>query len=155
MVSNRRAGRRRHGSGHVLEWTDPHGLVSRGARVFLYFVRVTDDAGREYCYVGQTIRGMSRLKDYVRSVGRIFDGLPRRVTPGQEEYRAVHLALAKACRHGWAYEFYALEEVQLQRLGQFEQQRKRELRCNLNDAPKWRVEQFDSLAIGALIGEIG
>lgn len=155
MVSNRRAARRHDGSGQVLEWSDPHGLVGRDTRVFLYFVRVTDDAGREYRYVGRTIGGRSRLTNYVRNVGRIFDGLPRRITPGQEEYRAVHLALAKACRHGWTYEFYALEEVQRQGLGQVERQRIRELRCNLNDAPKWRVEQFDSLTIGELIGEVG
>jgi hypothetical protein len=155
MVSNRRAARRDHGGGQVLEWTDPHGLVGRDTRVFLYFVRVTDDAGHEYRYVGQTISGKSRLKAYVRNIGRIFAGLPRRITPGQEEYRAVHLALAKASRHGWVYEFYPLEEVELHRLDEVERQRMQELRCNLNGAPKWRVDQFDSLTIGELIGEAG
>jgi hypothetical protein len=38
---------------------------------------------------------------------------------------------------------------------QVERQRIRELRCNLNGASKWRVEQFDSLTIGELIGAIG
>jgi hypothetical protein len=95
-----------------LTWTDPHGLVDRKARVFLYFVRVTDDEGQEYRYIGQTKGGKSRLKDYARNIDRIFAGLPRRITPGQEDYRAVHLALAKACQHDWMY-FIRLRKLSL------------------------------------------
>jgi hypothetical protein len=146
--------RQRIGSdGKSLTWTDPHKLVDRKARVFLYFVRVTDDEGHEYRYIGQTKGGKSRLKDYARNIDRIFAGLPRRITPGQEDYRAVHLALAKACRHDWMYELYPLEEVEPNRLNEMEQQRIRELQCNLNGAPKWRVDQFHTLTVRELIGQ--
>ena len=134
-----------------LTWTDPHGLVDKKARVFLYFVRVTDDEGHEYRYIGQTKGGKSRLKDYARNIDRIFAGLPRRITPGQEDYRAVHLALAKACKHDWMYGFYPLEEVEPSRLNEMEQQRIRELQCNLNGARKWSVDQFQALTIYGLI----
>lgn len=137
-----------------LEWTDPHGLVNGKARVFLYFVRVTDNMGDEYRYIGQTKGGKSRLRDYARNIDRIFAGLPRRITAGQQDYRAVHLALAKACQHGWMYEFYPLEEVEPHRLNEVEQQRIRELRCNLNGARKWSVDQFRTLTIRELVGEL-
>jgi hypothetical protein len=134
-----------------LTWTDPHGLVDRKARVFLYFVRVTDDEGQEYRYIGQTKGGKSRLKDYARNIDRIFAGLPRRITPGQEDYRAVHLALAKACQHDWMYEFYPLEEVEPHRLNEMEQQLIRGLQCNLNGARKWSVDKFHTLTIRELV----
>lgn len=134
-----------------LIWTDPQGLVNRKARSFLYFVRVIDDEGREYRYIGQTKGGESRLKDYARNIDRIFAGLPRRITPGQEDYRAVHLALAKACKHDWTYELYPLEEVEPYQLNEMEQQRIRELQCNLNGARKWSVVQFQTLTIHELV----
>jgi hypothetical protein len=72
-------------------------------------------------------------------------------SPGQEKYRAIHLALAKACERRWSYEFYPLEEVELQRLNETEHQRISELRCNLNSARSWAVEQFGTLTISELL----
>src|SRR4051812_32441555 len=114
--------------------TDP--LRLRDARAFLYFARVLDANGFEYRYVGRTHRP-SRPNEYVRNISRIFAGLPRRTTPGQERYRAVHLALARACEYGWPYEFYRLESAEPSCLAALETQRKTELDCNLNGAGSW------------------
>lgn len=135
----------------MLTWTDPHGLLASKDRTFLYFVRVIDDDGYEYRYIGKTKDGQERLVDYRRNIARIFAGLPRRKTVGQEKYRAVHLALAKACKHGWRYELYPLEAVDLQQLGALERQRIAELKCDLNGASAWNVEQFDNLSVRNLV----
>lgn len=134
----------------AIAWTDPYGLAAK-AQSFLYFIRVVDGEGYEFRYVGQTKCGRTRLLQYAQNINRIFNGLPRRPTPGQETYRAVHLALAKACEHGWEYEFYPIEEVAPDRIGKVEQQRIGELRCNLNGARKWHVGDFPSLAVSDLI----
>jgi hypothetical protein len=136
-----------------LNWTDPYGLAAGNVQLFLYFVRVVDDHGFEYRYVGQTKRGRSRLEQYVQNIKRIFGGLPKRNAPGQEAYRAVHLALAKACEHGWRYEFYPLEQVESHRISEVEQQRIRELACNLNGARKWDVADFHKLTVSDLVGK--
>lgn len=81
-------------------------LNAANAQVFLYFVRAVDDEGYEFRCVGQTSSGKSRLAQYAQNIKRIFGGLPRRTKPGHEAYRAVHLALAKACERVWKYEFY-------------------------------------------------
>jgi len=135
----------------AFSWTDPYGLIAARAKVFLYFVRVTDASGDAYCYIGKTKNGKSRLREYRRNIEKIFAGRPRRVTLGQEKYRAVHLALAKACELGWNYEFYPLEEVELSRLNVVEQQRISELSCNLNSGCSWSVGNYQTLTIRDLL----
>jgi hypothetical protein len=134
-----------------ITWTDPHSLIAANARIFLYFIRVTDEHGDEYRYIGKTKNGISRLRQYRQNIVKIFAGRPRRTTPGEEKYRAIHLALAKACDLGWSYEFYPLEEVELHRLHETEQQRISELRCNLNSARSWDVDQFRTLTVRDLL----
>lgn len=131
-------------------WTDPHSLIAAKTKVSLYFIRVTDENGDEYRYIGKTKNGASRLREYRQNVAKIFAGRPRRTTPGQEKYRAIHLALAKACEFGWSYEFYPIEEVELQRLSETEKQRILDLFCNLNSARSWQVEHFRNLTIREL-----
>gem|GEM_PF-4618775 len=111
----------------------------------LYFIRMVDDSGNEYRYVGQTKRGKSRLREYKNNVKRIFEGKPRRKTKGQEKYRPVHLALAKACECSWEYEFYPLENVPLEEMNSIEQKRIAELECSLNIKWSWSVESYDKL----------
>jgi len=130
-----------------LAWTDPHSLISEKARVFLYFARVVDEIDDEYRYIGKTKYGQWRLGGYRNNIERIFNGLPRRTTRGQEKYRAVHLALAKACKHGWRYEFNPLEKVGLSELNEAEKRHISQLRSNLNGARLWSVEQFGTLSI--------
>jgi hypothetical protein len=137
----------------ALTWTDPYAMNAANAQVFLYFVRVVDDEGYEFRYVGQTRSGKSRLAQYAQNIKRIFGGLPRRTTPGQEAYRAVHLALAKACERGWKYEFYPFEEAEPHRINEVEQRRILELQCNLNGARTWHVDQFATLSVNDLIGK--
>lgn len=136
-----------------IAWTDPHGLIAAKTAAFLYFVRVTDEQGVEYRYIGKTKNGLSRLREYQQNVAKIFAGRPRRTTPGQEKYRAVHFALAKACELGWRYEFFPIEGVELQMLTESEKLRVRELLCDLNNARSWRVEDFRTLTIRELIGD--
>lgn len=135
----------------TVTWTDPHGLIAGKATCLLYFVRLTDEQGVEYRYVGKTKNGSSRLREYRQNIAKIFAGRPRRTTPGQEKYRAIHLALAKACELGWSYEFYPLEGVELQRLAATEKLRISELLCNLNNARSWRVEEFHTLTLRELV----
>ena len=134
-----------------LAWSDPHGLIARGAQSFLYFAHIVDTAGFEYRYIGKSAGRRPRLADYRRNVDRIFKGQPRRTTQGQEKYRAVHLAMAKACEYGWEYEFYALEEVSPDRIDDVEQRRIVELACNLNNSSSWAVEEYDSLMVRDLL----
>ena len=135
----------------MVEWTNPHGVqTSQG---FLYFIRVTDLAsGHEYRYIGKATSGESRLRAYRGNVERIFAGLPRRITPGQEKYRGVHLALAKAVQNGWNYEFYPLENADAGVLNQVEQARIRQLRCNLNSARAWSVADYSRLSLDDVCG---
>lgn len=130
-----------------LQWSNPNDVdLSKGGGM-LYFVRVTDSSGKEYRYIGQTKRGKSRLREYRNNVRKIFEGKPRRSTPGQEKYRPVHLALAKACQNGWNYDFYPLENVSLDQINFTEQSRISELGCGLNVKWSWYVEDYDSLSV--------
>ena len=83
-----------------LTWTNPHGVDLTKGQGVIYFIRVVDDIGREYRYIGRTRSAKTRLQSYVRIVKRIYNGQVRCKTKGQESYRAVHLALAKAVEHG-------------------------------------------------------
>ncbi len=135
----------------ALEWSNPNEVdIEKGAG-FLYFIRVYDCDGIEYRYIGKTKRGRSRLREYRRNVERIFDGKPRRVTPGQERYRAVHLALAKAIENGWCYEFYPLENVAPEKLNTIEKERISELGCFLNVGQSWEVSRYHELNIRDLL----
>ncbi len=134
-----------------IDWSNPKKVdISKGAG-FLYFIRVRDGHGCEYRYVGKTKRGESRLREYLRNVERIFVGKPRRITAGQEKFRAVHLALAKAAKSGWGYDFYPLENVGSEDLNEVEQQRIIELDCALNVGKAWLVEDFARLCIEDLL----
>ena len=136
-----------------LIWSNPRSVDTRQGVGFLYFARIVDPvSGREHRYIGKATTGESRLRAYRRNVERIFAGLPRRPTAGQEKYRAVHLALAKACEHGWDYEFFPLENADLSILNQLERQRIAELRCDLNTARSWTVAEYARLTLGDLCG---
>jgi hypothetical protein len=131
-----------------LIWSNPRSVDLRKRSGFLYFARILDpDTGREHRYVGRTTRGESRLREYRRNVERIFSGLPRRITPGQELYRAVHLAMAKGCQHGWEYEFYPLENAPVSDLLALEQLRIAQLGCDLNTGRLWAVADYARLSI--------
>lgn len=134
-----------------LTWSDPHGVLTCGATVFLYFIRVVDDNGFEFRYIGKSKNGELRLKEYQRNIAKIFEGKPRRTTAGQERYRAVHLALAKACERGWSYQFFPYEEVPLKQIDRFEQQRASELGCNLNGARSWLVQNYETVDLQSLV----
>jgi len=125
--------------------------ISRGVG-FLFFVRVVDGVtNSEYRYVGKATRGVSALEDYRRNIQKVFAGRPRRTTRGQEKFRAVHLALAKACEHEWEYEIYPLENVAVSDLDSVRAQRIAELGCNLNSAASWSVQDYASLSISDLL----
>jgi hypothetical protein len=89
---------------------------------YLYFDEIQVPA-ETYRYVGKATSAR-RVRAYSRNVKRIFKGLPRRITPGQEPYRYVHLILAIAVKMDWPIKFYALENVEPEKLNQIERQRK-------------------------------
>ena len=128
-----------------LVWTNPNGIDL--SKPYLYFFRTVDPGtATEYRYVGQSRRGgKRRLDDYVRNVDRIFRGQPRRTTPGQEKYRTVHLAMARACEFDWEYEFLPLENTRPDDLDRSEYEKRQTLSCNLNGGPTWRVEDYSRL----------
>lgn len=128
-----------------LVWTKPKEIDL--SKPYLYFFRTVDPGtDTEYRYVGKS-RRPRRLDEYVRNVDRIFRGQPRRTTPGQEKYRAVHLAMARACECNWKYEFFPLENTRPDDLDRSEDEKRRELSCNLNDGPTWRVEEYSRLRL--------
>ena len=129
-----------------LNWSNPRDVDLTKGSGFLYFARILDPGtGREHRYIGISTRGKSRLREYRRNVRRIFSGLPRRITLGQELYRAVHLAMAKACQYGWEYEFYPLENAPVPNLLALEQSRIAELGCDLNTGRLWAVADYARL----------
>jgi hypothetical protein len=128
-----------------VKWTNPNSVnLSKGLGM-LYFIKVVDDTGSEFRYVGQTRRGKSRLREYKNNVRKIFEGKPRRTTKGQERYRPVHLALAKACECGWHYDFFPIENVSIEEMNVTEQIRISELDCTLNVKWSWFVENYHDL----------
>lgn len=134
-----------------LIWTNPKEIDL--SKPCLYFFRAVDPGtDTEYLYVGKS-RRPGRLDEYVRNVGRIFRGQPRRTTPGQEQYRAVHLAMAKACEFNWEYEFFPLENTRPDDLDRSERVRVGELSCNLNDRPTWRVQEYCRLRMTDIVRE--
>jgi hypothetical protein len=138
-----------------LVWTNPHAVDTRRGVGFLYFARLVDPTTtHEHRYIGQSRRGESRLRDYRRNVERIFAGLPRRSTRGQEMYRLVHLAMAKACEHGWEYEFYPLENCDCIMLNEYEQRRIIERQCDLNAKRSWAVADYPRLTLAELLAKI-
>lgn len=135
----------------AIAWTNPRKVPLAEGKILLYLIRVIDDAGTEYSYLGQTRLGAKGLQEEIKSVKKIFEGKPRKAIPGKGKYRAVHLALAKACEHGWAVEFYPLENVGATLLEKVEQKRMLELRCTLNAGSNWLVEDYSSLSIADLL----
>jgi hypothetical protein len=135
----------------AITWTNPRKVPLAEGKILLYFIRVIDDAGTEYTYIGQTKQGAKGLQEDIKSVKKIFEGKPRKAIPGKGKYRAVHLALAKASEHGWPVEFYPLENVGIALLEKVEQKRMLELRCNLNVGRNWLVEDYSSLSIADLL----
>ncbi len=135
-----------------VRWTNPFGVdLSPGSGV-LYLICVTDDTGVRHEYLGQTTRAEFRFREYRCNVERIRAGLPQRLTRGQEKYRAVHLALAKAVEHRWYYAFYPMENVALKHLNQTEQKRRLEFDYKLNGGRSWLVAEYESLTITDLYG---
>lgn len=138
-----------------LTWTNPHAIDTRKGIGFLYFARFVDPTtGREHRYIGQSRRGESRLREYRRNVERIFAGLPRRSTPGQEMYRLVHFAMAKACEDGWEYDFHPLENCDCSMLNEYEQRRIIERQCDLNARRSWAVAAYPHLTLAWLLAKI-
>lgn len=135
----------------AISWSNPRKVPLAPGKILLYLIRVIDDAGIEYSYVGQTRLGAKGLQEYARSVKKIFAAKPRQAASGKGKYRAVHLALAKACEHGWAIAFYPLENVGSALLEKVEHKHLVELRCNLNAGRSWSVEDYRSLSIADLL----
>lgn len=135
----------------AISWTNPRNIPLAEGKILLYLIRVVDAAGTQYSYIGQTKQGAKGLQEYVKNVKKIFAVKPRKATLGKGKYRAVHLALAKACEHGWPVEFYPLENVGIALLEKVEQKRMDELKCNLNAGRNWLVEDYNSLSIADLL----
>jgi hypothetical protein len=131
----------------MLAWTNPNQIVIDKDVGVIYLATIEDADGREYRYVGKTRRGRHRMKEYSNNIRRIFEGLPRRTTPDQMEYRTVHFALAQAVEHGWKYALHPVENVSLEELNAIEMKRIIELGANLNDRGKWRVEDYRVLTL--------
>lgn len=137
---------------HRLNWTNPRRVDLSKGRAFLFIARVVDGVTKApHYYVGKSTRGENGLDDYRRNVDRIFAGRPRRTTPGQEKFRAVHLALAKACEFGWEYEFFPTENVEHSCLNEVRSLRISGLGCDLNAASSWSVEDYETLSITDLL----
>lgn len=129
----------------LLSWHIPDGVdVSIG---FVYFVRVVDDAGNEYRYVGKA-QSESRLREYRNNMVKIAEGRPR---GRKQRYRAVHLALAKALEHGWRYDFDVVENATKGHLLDLEKHHRDRLKCNLNGASTWDVNQYRALQVNDLL----
>jgi hypothetical protein len=122
----------------TLKWTNPRGIDLSAP--FVYFVRVVEPCGREYQYVGKARHG-DRQNEYATRIARILKGRRR-----EQPYRAVHLALAKACELGWDYEIYPLESCTPDELLTRERHYLAKLRCNLNGARTWSIEQYPQLS---------
>ena len=133
-------------------WTKPKGIDE--SIPFIYHLSITDDAGKEYRYVGKA-RHYGRLREYKRNIRRIRDRKPRRTTPGQEQYRAVHFVLYKAIENDWDINFYIIYPLKphsKDELNALENQFIGMLKCNLNkrynrNASGWAVEDLDRLKI--------
>jgi hypothetical protein len=136
-----------------LLWTNPRRVDMTKGIGFLYYARIVDPStGREHRYIGKSTTGEGRLRAYCRNVQKIFAGLPRRPTLGQEKYRAVHLAMAKACEHGSEYDFFPLENADRVNLNQLERWRIVELQCNLNTGRSWTVADYARLSMDDVCG---
>ena len=130
---------------HLLRWTNPHGIdVSSG---FIYYIRVVDNTGAEYRYVGKARNG-ARLNEYVRNISKISRGLPRGT---KQKYRAVHLALSKAHEYGWQYEIFPIESAESNTLLIRERHQRLERQCNLNGARTWQIGEYPELSIQHLL----
>ena len=133
-------------------WTTQIGIDE--SLPFIYYLSITDDAGREYRYVGKA-RHYGRLREYNRNMNRIRDRKPRRTTPGQEEYRAVLFVLYKAIENDWDINFYIISPLKApskDELNALEYQFIGKLDCNLNKrynhkAGSWAIEDLDRLKI--------
>lgn len=134
----------------ALGWTNPRNIALAQGKILLYLIRVTDAAGTQYSYLGQTRQGAKGLQEYVKDMQKIFAAKPRKAI-GSGKYRAVHLALANACEHRWAVEFHPLENVGAAMLEKITQKRMAELHCNLNAGRNWLVEDYRSLSIADLL----
>lgn len=101
--------------------TNPYNVEATCGDGLIYFIRVVDDEGQEWRYIGKAKSPRS------------------------------HLALAKAHEHGWEYDFYPLEPVAKQEMNVREQQLISVLDCNLNGLNSWRVEGYPSLSLQELV----
>ena len=129
-------------------WTNPKGIDLDSP--FVYYISITDDAGNGYRYVGKA-RHKGRLKEYKRNMVRIRDRRPRRSTPGQEKWRAVHFVLYKAIKNNWKIEFYPFESCSQSELNDVENRLKTELDCNLNDKCTWKIEDICTFTVDQLL----
>jgi len=132
--------------GQSLQLTNPHDINL--ALPFIYFIRVVDDRGAEYRYVGRA-RAASQLNEYVRDIDKISRGIPRgRI----QRYRAVHFALAQAGELGWQYEILPIENVaDKNELGVRRQHHMSERHCNLNGARTWSIDCYRDLTLWELL----
>lgn len=121
---------------------------------FIYHFSIVDDNGKEYRYVGKA-KNYDRLKQYKRNMRRIRDRKPRRTTPGQEKYRAVHFALYKAIENDWdinIYRIFPLKACSKDEFKAIETQFIHRLKSNLNkeyncQAGGWAIEDLNTLKI--------
>ena len=137
-----------------LIWTNPHEVDLSDCKGVVYYIRIVDDEGREFRYIGRTFQAKTRFQRYAHNVKRIYEGKIRSITKGQETYRGVHLALAKAIEHGWEYDFYPLENVLVENLEIAEHECINKLRGNLNRRSfvggligSWSIEGYADLVL--------
>ncbi len=73
-------------------------------------------------YHGLSKNGAKRpRRDYVRNVQRMLQGMPKRITPGQQHYRAIHHAMFAAVQGGHEIHLELVENCTAETLRQREQ----------------------------------
>ena len=125
-------------------WSNPKG-IDLDVR-FLYFIAISDKSGIEYRYIGKA-RNKSRLHEYQNNMKKIQIGRERGV---RQNYRAIHFAMYSALKNDWEIDFSPLENCNSDNVDSLEQQRIRELKCNLNGARTWRVADINSITVQGL-----
>lgn len=126
-------------------WSNPKGIDLNSR--FLYFITITDKVGIEYRYIGKA-RNKSRLREYRNNMKKIRTGRER---GKKQNYRAIHFVMYRALENCWDIAFYPLESCNAGNVDSLEQQRIRELKCNLNGAKTWRVADINSITIEGLL----
>ena len=81
---------------------------------------------------------------------RICKRLPRRTTPGQEKYRAIHFVLYHGLSHEWTINVRELQTYpgrDKKYVNSEEARYIEELKPNLNNKRNWSIDELDDLTI--------